>query len=105
MTGSSLAPIVIPIVATISLTAWLILVSSVGSRPRAGDHLAPGHGSADPVAADGQRQPHVCRAGQADPAGAGPSQDACTARCNPKDQAAVGASGHQPGPVTATTGD
>ena len=98
MTGSSLAPILIPIVGTISLTAWLILVSSADSHPSAGDYLAPGRGSAVPVVTD-QHQPHACRAGQGDSAGTGCLPDANTAQRSFEDHAAAGASRHQPGPI------
>jgi hypothetical protein len=44
MTGSSLAPLIIPIAGTLFLTAWLTLVFYAGRRPRrAAGHPAPGH--------------------------------------------------------------
>jgi len=51
MTGSSLAPLIIPIAGTLFLTAWLALVFYAGRRPRgAAGHPAPGHGSPVPAA-------------------------------------------------------
>jgi hypothetical protein len=41
MTGSSLAPIVIPIVVTIALAVWLVMVFYAAARPGWKAHSAP----------------------------------------------------------------
>jgi hypothetical protein len=38
MTGSSLAPIVIPIVVTAGLAAWIVMIFHAASHPRWRDH-------------------------------------------------------------------
>ena len=67
MDGSGLSLIVVPIVAVISLAAWLILVFYADSHPQWG--RAPGRGSSGPAAPAGRR-PDEARA--ADPAGIEP---------------------------------
>ena len=58
MTGSSLAPLIIPIAGTLFLTAWLTLVFYAGRRPRgAAGNPAPGHGSPGPAALAAPRLP------------------------------------------------
>lgn len=50
MTGSSLAPIVIPIVVTISLAIWLIMVYYAARHPLWGNNPARGHSDSRPAA-------------------------------------------------------
>ncbi len=57
MTGSSLAPIIIPIVVTASLAAWLILVYHAASHPQWGSRRARGHAGSRPVPLADRRQP------------------------------------------------
>lgn len=56
MTGSSLAPLIIPIAGTLFLTAWLALVFYAGRRPR-GAAGNPAHGSPGPAALSAPRLP------------------------------------------------
>jgi hypothetical protein len=64
MDGSGLSLIVIPIVAVISLAAWLIMVFYADSHPQWG--RAPGRGSSGHAAPAGRR---LDEARAADPAG------------------------------------
>ena len=64
MTGSSLAPIVIPIVVTISLAVWLILVYHAASHPEWRRKAAHGQQNSRPVTLPGQRQPDAVSAPQ-----------------------------------------
>jgi hypothetical protein len=58
MTGSSLAPLIIPIAGTLFLTAWLALVFYADRRPRrAAGNPAPGHGSPGPADLAARRLP------------------------------------------------
>lgn len=61
MTGSALAPIIIPIVAIVALAVWLTLVFYAEAHPswHAGQGTASGPGPASPDAAPGQIRPHV----------------------------------------------
>jgi hypothetical protein len=69
MTGSSLAPLIIPIAGTLFLTAWLTLVFYAGRRPRgAACHPAPGRGSPGLAALAAPRLPGVPPADLAGPA-------------------------------------
>ena len=62
MTGSALAPIVIPIVVTIGLAIWLIMVYHAASHPQWGSRPARGHAGPQPAA--DPRQPDPGRAPQ-----------------------------------------
>ncbi len=69
MTGSSLAPLIIPIAGTLFLTAWLALVFYAGRLPRAAaGNPAPGHGSPGPAALAAPRLPGAPPADLAAPA-------------------------------------
>ncbi len=57
MTGSALAPIVIPIVVTISLAIWLIMVYHAASHPQWGSRPARGHAGPQPAVRADRRQP------------------------------------------------
>jgi hypothetical protein len=73
MDGSTASLIAIPVVATLALAAWLLLVAYAAARPR-WKHGTAAAGPANPAPADG----HVRPAGPR-PAGlalAGPGQDA-----------------------------
>jgi hypothetical protein len=65
MTGSSLAPVIIPIVVSISLAAWLIMVYYAASHPEW--KSAPASAAASPVSAAASPSPGQQTAG---PAGA-----------------------------------
>lgn len=56
MTGSSLAPIIIPIVVSGSLAAWLIMVFHAANHPEWG-RKAREHASSQPVSLADRRQP------------------------------------------------
>jgi len=60
MTGSSLAPVIIPIVVTISLAAWLLMVYYADNHPRwKSASPAPGHqspGQVTPITGAGNDQ-------------------------------------------------
>lgn len=69
MTGSSLAPLIIPIAGTLFLITWLTLVFYAGRRPwGAAGHPAAGHGSPDPAAMAAPRLTGAPPADLADPA-------------------------------------
>lgn len=53
MTGSSLAPLIIPIAGTLFLTAWLALVFYAGRRPRGAALAVPRLPGAPPADAPG----------------------------------------------------
>jgi hypothetical protein len=53
MSGSALAPVVIPIVTTISLAAWLVIVFYAASHPQwRSQRREPGRRSANPALTD-----------------------------------------------------
>jgi hypothetical protein len=58
MTGSSLAPIVIPIAAMASLAAWLFLVYHAAAHPEWGRGKARQQHARQPVALAGRRPAH-----------------------------------------------
>ena len=64
MTGSALAPIVIPIVVTISLAIWLIMVYHAAGHPQWGSRPARGHAGPEPAAPADRRQPDPGRVPQ-----------------------------------------
>ena len=64
MTGSALAPIVIPIVVTISLAIWLIMVYYAAGHPQWGSRPARGHAGPEPAAPADRRQPDPGRVPQ-----------------------------------------
>jgi hypothetical protein len=64
MTGSALAPIVIPIVVTISLAIWLIMVYHAAGHPQWGSRPARGHAGPKPAAPADPRQPDPGRVPQ-----------------------------------------
>ena len=64
MTGSALAPIVIPIVVTISLAIWLIMVYHAASHPQWGSRPGRRHAGPQPAALADRRQPDPGRASQ-----------------------------------------
>ena len=69
MTGSSLAPLIIPIAGTLGLTAWLTLVFYAGRRPRGGaGNPAPGHENPGPAALAAPRLPGAYPTDMAGPA-------------------------------------
>jgi len=71
MTGSSFAPLIIPIAGTLFLTTWLALVFYAGRRPRgAAGHPAPGHESPGPAALAARRLPGAPPADAPGPANA-----------------------------------
>jgi hypothetical protein len=72
MTGSSLAPIIIPIAGTISLAVWLIMVLSA-DRHRHTTAGSPGHtgDSPSPATLDDRHQPSTGQVVPAAPAGTG----------------------------------
>lgn len=72
MTGSSLAPLIIPIAATLGLTAWLALVFYAARRPwGVAGNPAPGHESPGlPAALAAPRLPGAPPADLAGPANA-----------------------------------
>ena len=78
MSGSSLAPIIIPIAGTIFLAAWLILVLYADRSTRPSGNPAPSRTRPDPAAVTGPRQPDGCLMDTADLAGTGPFRDAHT---------------------------
>jgi hypothetical protein len=55
MTGSSLAPIIIPIAAMASLAAWLFLVYHAAAHPEWGPGKARQQHASQPVALAGRR--------------------------------------------------
>ncbi len=57
MTGSSLAPIIIPIVVMASLAAWLILVFHAANHPQWSKSPAREQPGSQPAALAGRRQP------------------------------------------------
>jgi hypothetical protein len=61
MTGTALAPIIIPIVAVVTLAAWLTLVFYADAHPhwRAGQATANEPAPAGADAAPGRASPHV----------------------------------------------
>ena len=61
MTGSALAPIVIPIVVTIGLAIWLIMVYHAAGHPQWGSRPARGHAGPQPAAPAERRQPDPSR--------------------------------------------
>lgn len=75
MTGSPLAPIVIPIVVTIGLATWLIMVYYAGSHPQWGHSPARRHAVPRPAALADRRQPARRPASQAVTALPGPARD------------------------------
>ena len=64
MTGSSLAPIVIPVVMAISLAAWLIMVFHAANHPQWGSRPARRHADSQPAALADRRQPDPGHAAQ-----------------------------------------
>jgi hypothetical protein len=83
MTGSPLAPIVIPIVVTIGLATWLIMVYYAGSHPQWGHSPARRHAVPRPAALADRRQPARRPARQAVTALPGPARPGTptTTRC------------------------
>jgi hypothetical protein len=72
MTGSSLAPIIIPIAGTISLAVWLIMVLSADGRPhKTVDGPERTSESPSPAALDERHQPSTGEMVPAGPAGTG----------------------------------
>jgi hypothetical protein len=57
MTGSSLAPIIIPIVVSASLAAWLVMVYHAASHPQWNTSRARRHAESQPVVLADRRQP------------------------------------------------
>jgi hypothetical protein len=69
MTGSSLAPLIIPIAGTLGLTMWLALVFYAAHRPWGGaGNPAPGRESPGPAALAAPRLPGATPADLAGPA-------------------------------------
>ena len=79
MTGSSLAPIIIPIAGTISLAVWLIMVLSADGHPhKTVDGPEHTGGSPSPAALDDRHKPSTSEVAPVGRAGTGSRPEAGT---------------------------